>query len=141
VSAFDELQRQLADSVAARSRARGSASIGGIGRWWRSRLGPGALALAASAIVIVVAVATPALSAHHGAAVREEASLSAGYGAGNAEGPCPPCRAVGGRLHGPLSEEEEVAPVRHRARDPREVLVRHGIPAVLWWTTQARRSR
>ncbi len=141
MSAHDELQRQLADSVAARARARRSAAIGGVRRWWRLRLGPGTLALAASALVIAVAIAAPSLSGHGHAAVREEASLSDSYGVGDAEGPCPPCRAVGGRLHGPLSEEEEVAPGGHRARSSRAVLVRHGIPSVLWWATEARRLR
>jgi len=131
MSAFDELERQLAESVAARRRPRHAAAIGGLARWWRGRLHAGLLASAASVLMILVALSGPSpigrARAGGGPAALEWASA-----AGAPEGSCPPCRAVGGRLHAPLSEEETAAAGAHRARAPRGVLVRRGIPTVLW---------
>lgn len=135
MSAFVELERQLADSVTARGHARRSLAIGGLGRWWRSRLGPSALGLAAVVVVIVVTIGRTGPS-------RSQPSTDAflgGLTASATEGSCPPCRAVGGRLHGPLSEEAPPAG-GHTAHRRREVLVRRGIPTVTW-TREARSLR
>jgi hypothetical protein len=130
VSAFDELERQLAESVADRGRARRAAAIGGLGRWWRGRVGPAALALVV-ALGLIVATVDRSPARPRGSST--EGRLTAGV----SEASCPPCRAVGGRLHGPLRTEGPAAV--GQARSPaREVLVRRGIPTVLWASETAR---
>jgi hypothetical protein len=126
VSAFDQRVRHLSEGVAARPRLRRSVSVAGIGRWLRVPLGSGPPVLALAILLLVLAVG----GLPHGSA-SERASIGGPWAHAGAEGSCPPCRAVGGRLHGPLGEYEEVAG-GHGARVPREVLVRHGIPTVLW---------
>ncbi len=124
MSAFDQLEHQLVDSVAARRRLRRSVWFSGLGRRLRvpAVSGPPMVALA-----LLLALALGGLPR---GGTREQASLGGPWTHG-AEGSCPPCRAVGGRLHGLLGEYEETAGGTG-ARVPREVLVRHGIPTVLW---------
>lgn len=98
MSAFDELQRQLADSVAARDRRGRAGASAGLRRWWRVHAYSTALRVAMPLLLLAVAgVATfgkrsmvripPPITASAGAAI------------------CQPCRATDGRLHGPLSGE------------------------------------
>ncbi len=129
MSAFDQLERQLAESVSAR-RARRGASIAELSRWWRGRLHGGLLAAAASALLILVALSGGLPAGAGRAGSSEQASLGWASAAGVPEGSCPRCRAVGGRLHAPLREERAAG--SPPGREPRGVLVRHGIPTVLW---------
>ncbi len=128
MNAFDQLQRQLSDSVAARRRTRRTTAIGGIGRWWRARVGPGAPAAAFAALLLLLAVGGFPHAGRGGGT--ETATLEGPWRTGAAEGSCPPCQAVGGRLHGPIGEAASGSSRPGRAT--REVLVRRGIPTVLW---------
>ena len=130
MSAHEEVARQLVESVAARRRAGRALATVGIGRWWRGHLGMNAFATALCAVLMVLALGAAGSSplGQHGTGGAGPGKLVASVGAGEAA--CPPCRAVGGRLHAPLSDEATASANLPGGR--REVLVRAGRPAVLW---------
>ncbi len=132
MSAHDELQRQLADSVAARARVGVRRAAPGLGRWWRSRLRGGALLAAVPAAFVIFAVA--ATLASRGGTPRSGESIARWLGATSVESSCAPCRSSGGQLHAPLSEDASAsastaaiasAPA---ASPPRAARRRHGYP-------------
>jgi len=127
VNAFDELERRLFDSVAARARSRRSVAAAGLGRWWRGRHGSAAVALAACAasLVLLLAALTPS---DRGRPDARHTAFAALIAPGAQEAACPPCRSVGGRLHAPLTGETG----RAATVAVREVVVRRGLPAVVW---------
>jgi hypothetical protein len=101
VTAFDELQQQLLESVGARSRPRPFPGAVALARWLRERAGSGAAVLAAAILVVLVAV-----SAHGpGGSAGLDAGLAPAVSGEAAATACGGCGAVGGRLHGPVSEE------------------------------------
>ena len=127
MSAHEDLARQLADSVAARRRAHRALATLALRRWWRGHLGASALATALCGALTVLALGAAGSGRRTGvgpALGRFAAAAETG------EAACPPCRAVAGRLHAPLSGEAIASAGRPGGR--REVLVRRGLPAVVW---------
>ena len=133
MNAFDELQRQLIDSVAGRARMRRSVAVVGLGRWWRARTSLEVLVVASAALVITFAVVAT-LVTRSGAAPQTQRGAVAVFSADSDTPPCAPCRAVDGRLHGPLSEEGagEGAAAAPAPAGGRGVRIRHGRPIVRW---------
>lgn len=118
MSAHDQLERQLADSVTARRRRAVNAAAGRL-----RRLGPAAQA----GVLALVLGALAAGGLPHGDGRTE----LAGEALAPTEAPCQGCQAVGGRLHGPPAEAlaaGNVAPTR-------VVIVRRGLPSVSWAAT------
>ncbi len=145
MSAYDELQRQLAESVAARARA--GRAVGLLGRLWRGRAGDGALlsAIAILLLALVAAVTVPRVVPVSPSPV----PLAALLGEQPAEGPCALCRAVGGRLHAPPGPEalaDEASPEAlpasaAPARLDRHVGVRRGVLVLRWSPSSGPSSR
>jgi hypothetical protein len=131
VSAFDELQRQLIDSVAQRARVRRSAAALNLGRWWRGRLHADTMAVAMTALLIAIVLAVTLVSRVGArtqvAGLTASATFTAESGASS---PCEPCRAVGGRLHAPLSEEGSEGGSSTSAGH--DVRIKRGRPIVRW---------
>jgi hypothetical protein len=137
VSAFDELERQLSDSVAARARAGTVAVVAGLGRWWRVRVGRGALIVAMPALFLaLVGTATLIRSGTPMIAVETPSASVAGAPVlvASARVGCRPCRTVSDQLHAPLADEGHaggVVPVSHVATVV-EGRVHRGLPVVKW---------
>jgi hypothetical protein len=137
VSAFDELERQLSDSVAARARVGTVAVVAGLGRWWRSRVGRGALVVVMPALFFalvgtatLIRSGTPMIAGEAPSAAVVE--VSAPVLVASAHAGCRPCRTVSDQLHAPLVDEGHaggVVPVVSRAGEGR---VRRGLPVVKW---------
>ncbi len=126
MSAFEELQRQLAESVTARRRSLRHATLGGFSRWWRERLGPGAPAGALA--LVLIALAAGGLG-RPGGMDPSSGPLEAGV----AEGSCQACQAVGGRLHGPLGGAvAQTIETARAGRAVRAVSTHHGVQSVAW---------
>jgi hypothetical protein len=104
VNAFDELQQQLIESVAARSRGGRPVSVAGMARWWRGRVGRvGAITTIPLLLVLVLASAELLMPA--GGAPPHSQPVSS-LTASLFEGACGPCRTFAGQLHGPPAEYE-----------------------------------
>jgi hypothetical protein len=100
VSAFDELQRQLAESVAARAGRGRLGAAGAVRRWWRALSPSGPLRMAMP-LLLVAAVGLASL-ARHGSSLSRPAIVTASAAAD----PCQPCRGSDGRVHGPVGSED-----------------------------------
>ncbi len=131
MSAFDELEHQLADSVAARAGLSRAAAAGSVARRWRGR-GAGRAFTLAMPIVCTLVLAAGALVQRTGAGA-PNAPLAGALTASAAESSCVPCMAVSGRLHAPL-RGEAVAGASPVLRI-REVRIRRGRPIVGWGTS------
>jgi hypothetical protein len=148
VSAFDELERQLSDSVATRARAGTVAVVAGLGRWWRVRVGRGALIVAMPALFLaLVGTATLLRSGTPLIAVETPSASVAGAPVlvASARAGCRPCRTVSDQLHAPLADEGHVGGVVPAA--PRHVTnvvegrVHRGLPVVKWAQQALREDR
>lgn len=128
MSAFEELQRQLMDSVADRARAGRSSAAVSLARWWRTRVASNVPLAAMLPLLFVVAVLGATLFARVGPG----GGVAAGGHAlvASAEAPCGPCQAVGGRLHAPPSEEAFPEGAATSVRQRRDVRIRYGRPIV-----------
>jgi hypothetical protein len=134
MNAFDELQRQLIESVAARSRVGRPAAVASVARWWRGRIGRAATITTISLLLVLVLAAAQLLmpagdgSPHSQAASSLTASLF--------EGACGPCRTFAGQLHGPPAEDEAEAASNPAGAAPARATV-HGHdrrgPSVVSW--------
>jgi hypothetical protein len=102
MTAFDELQQQLLESVGARSRPRPFPGAVALARWLRERAGSGAAVLAGAILIVLVAVSAHRPGTGSGGL---DAGLTAPVAGEAAAAVCGGCGAVGGRLHGPVSEE------------------------------------
>jgi hypothetical protein len=126
VSAFDELQRQLIESVAQRARVRRSAAAVNLGRWWRGRLHADTMAVAMTALLIAIVLAVTLVACVGAHPQVDGLTASASFTADSgASSPCEPCRAVDGRLHAPMSEEGSTSAGR-------DVRIKRGRPIVRW---------
>jgi hypothetical protein len=125
MNAFDELQRQLAESVAARGRSGGA---GGLWRWWRGRSLPVATALMLGALVAAATLATRT------GANRPAAPASPLLTASATGGSCDPCRVMDGRLHGPLSVESAFGGAVSSRTAVRRGM-RRGLPFTIRWAS------
>ena len=97
MSAFDELQRQLVRSVAARAGGERLSAAIGLRWWWRARAaGLGSLRVVASVVLVAAFAAATFASRHEPAPATPVAEL---VSESASEGACRPCRASGGRLH------------------------------------------
>jgi hypothetical protein len=126
MNAFDELERQLIESVASRRGSRRAVAAIGLGRWWRSRGGFGALVVAVSLLAVIMLDA--GRMARRPLPRASASGLIAAVTDNPAEGACGPCRAVGGRLHAPMAEEEQEG----GELPNRNVRIRYGRPIVRW---------
>jgi hypothetical protein len=102
MTAFDELQNQLLESVGDRARQRAFPGAVALARWLRERAGTGAALLAAAILVVLVAVSTRGPGAGSVGLDAEAAPPDAAQASGAG---CAGCGAVAGRLHGRFSEE------------------------------------
>jgi len=102
MTAFDELQHQLLDSVGERARQRVFPGALALARWLRERAGAGAALLAAAILVVLVALSTRGPGAGSVGLDAEVATSEATQASGTA---CGGCGAVAGRLHGRFGEE------------------------------------
>ena len=125
MSAFDQLERQLAESVAARARPDSPAR-----RWWQALSLHQALVVA---IAILFVVATlPGIFVSQPGSAQSGPSLLRAPAAARSESVCHPCQAVGGRLHAaPASEPAETADAQSR-NPAREARARRGLPIMRW---------
>ena len=128
MSVFEELQRQLLESVAAQSEPRRRKVVRRSLFWWWSRGAQRALLVS----LLVAGVLGVALGTRHQTAVTPFATLPV-HGT-TAEAICRPCQADGGQLHGPLRAEQ--LEESKESTSSREVDVRRGLPVVRWAATQ-----
>jgi hypothetical protein len=119
MSGFEQLERQLLESVAERSRPRRFERLVGVPLRWRGRFGQGAFVLAVS-LIVVVALAVGASPTRP-----EGASSASRLSASVLEETCSPCQAFGGRLH----SGSRAATV---AAGPAHAPDRRGLSAVRW---------
>jgi hypothetical protein len=131
VSAFDELQRQLVRSVAARADGERPSAAAGL-RWWRRAraVGLGSTRVVVSVVLVAAVAAATFASRHEAPPVAPVAQL---VSTPAAEGACRPCRAGGGVLHTRLSASELAGGVASVGAS-REAHAR-GRPPLARWTT------
>lgn len=115
MSAFAQLQHQLADSVAARRDRGPTATAASLMRWWRARAPAGA----ATPLLLVALVGLAIFMGHAPAAAPRAITAS------TAQYVCRPCGATDGRVHGQLGAEgyeagAEAGPENARQTAPRE---------------------
>ena len=127
MSAFEELQRQLADSVAARQGRGPSATAASIMRWWRARTPSGVL----TPLLLVAVVGIAVLQRPHAALAPPAVSaISSQY-------PCRPCQATDGRVHGPLSAEASTVGAETGPVVAPQAARRQARPIVRWTSSRS----
>jgi hypothetical protein len=107
VSAHEELEGQLLQSVAARARSRRGPTAR-LGRWWASGVWRG-WPIATVALWAVLAVAAAGLGTDVQRAHRSPAASAPSFSARAFVSPCGLCTTVSDQLHGMVSGEETVA--------------------------------
>jgi hypothetical protein len=97
MTAYEELERQLLQSVASRSWAR-NGPVASFARWWRASIGQGG-AIATLVLVLVLGTAVLTGIDHEG----RSGSASSSQRVLALDSRCGPCRTFSGQLHGSMA--------------------------------------
>jgi hypothetical protein len=124
VSAYDELERQLLQSVAARSWAR-NGPVASFARWWRAGIGQGGT----TTTLVVALVLGAAVVTGIGDVGRSIATASRSPVAPVLTSRCGLCRTLGGQLHGPMAGEQANTEDRGGGSPSYD---RRGLSVVVW---------